>query len=383
MQFEERIEEIKKFLSFVVVEWPQKRPQVLDQLAKRCSKCLLSDRFVPLTDGICQLCRDFQPAPSEEAVRSGEAEASLTRILSEAVGSGKGEYDAVVLFSGGKDSAYLLHRLLNEFKGLRVAALTVDNSFMSQMALANCRQIQAKLDGLDHFIFRPQRGLYARAFRHALTHLDGADCYSKVDRMDGDLTFDIGRNFAAQVQAPLLISGLSPEQVERILNLKSFESPKELESQSRTHSANFALEDLYSSQERDRYWWNPQRWPESQRPRVLHPFHAWHYDEDFIPREVVRLGLVEPGLDNPLITNNDTIPVMLAVDCIKLGYSSFEPEFAQLVRQGKADRATWLAMFESIEYLTRRGEFLPRCISDTLQRLELTHSDVELPAMAT
>ncbi len=33
----------------------------------------------------------------------------------------------------------------------------------------------------------------------------------------------------------------------------------------------------------------------------LHPFHAWKYDEDFIPKEVVRLGLVEPGQDNPLI----------------------------------------------------------------------------------
>jgi len=197
--------------------------------------------------------------------------------------------------------------------------------------------------------------------------------------MDGDLTFDIGRNFAAKLKAPLLISGLSPEQVERILGFNDFESPPGIESQAREQSANFSLHELYDAEERDRYWWNPNRWPATERPRVLHPFHAWEYDEEFILHEVVRLGLVNPGQDNPLITNNDTIPVMLALDCVKLGYSSFEPEFAQLVRRGRADRATWLAMFESIEYLSSRGEFLPRCIADTLHRLGLEAETLGLP----
>jgi hypothetical protein len=325
------------------------------------------------------MCRDFAPAADASIHSSAQAEQRLAKILNDTAGSGSSDYDAVVLFSGGKDSAYLLYRLRTEFSDLRLVALTVDNSFMSQVALTNCRQIQSKLDGLDHFTLRPKRGLYARAFRHALTHLEGSDCYSKVDRMDGDLTFDIGRNFAAKIKAPLLISGLSPEQVERILGFSDFESPAELESKPRRSSAEFDLAELYDGDELNRYWWNPEQFSAEQRPRVLHPFHAWHYDEDFIPKEVVRLGLVEVGQDNPLITNNDTIPVMLALDCVRLGYSSFEPEFAQLVRQGRAERAMWLPMFESIEYLSNRGEFLPHCVSDTLDRLELDAKELGLP----
>ncbi len=80
-----------------------------------------------------------------------------------------------------------------------------------------------------------------------------------------------------------------------------------------------------------------------------------------------------------MITNNDTIPLMLAVDIAFLGYSGFEPEFAELVRQGKADRAAWLGLFQAMEYLAREGRFLPRCIDDTLNRLGLTRHDVGIP----
>ena len=67
-------------------------------------------------------------------------------------------------------------------------------------------------------------------------------------------------------------------------------------------------------------------------------------------------------LTAPLATNNDTIPVMLAVDVNVMGYSGFEPEFADLVRTGRAAREFWLPLFESLEYLGKRGQFLPRCV---------------------
>lgn len=374
-----RIAEIHSFLGYVMEQWPTKRAQVAGELSRRCSRCILSENYSPLIDGVCAICRSGDSPEAPKNPESAIAESQLADILRSQSGVGSGSYDAVVLFSGGKDSAFLLHRLRTEFPELRLVALTVDNSFMSSVAQANCRQILSKLEGIDHFIFRPQKNLYARTFRHAFTHLDGQGCYAKVDRMDGDLTFDIGRNFAATVSAPLLISGLSPEQVERILQLKSFESPRSIENQRRTRSADYALEQIYTPEELNRYWWNPEQWPEERRPRVLHPFHAWQYDEEWIPQEVVRLGLIEAGQDNPLITNNDTIPVMLAVDSANLGYSSFEPEFAQLVREGRADRRIWLAMFEAIEYLVKHGQFLPQCISDTLHRLDLEPQDVGLP----
>lgn len=380
MDAKTRIDEIHSFLGFVVGEWPSVQPAISSSLARRCSRCILSERYSELEDGVCGECR----APRADRVdggRGGSAETELAALLREYSGKGAGDYDAAVLFSGGKDSAYLLDRLSREFPELRLVALTVDNGFMSTVALANCRHILTRIERVDHITIRPKSTLYSRAFRHALTHLDGQGCYVKVDRMDGDLTFDIGRTFAASNEIPLLVSGLSPEQVERILGLDRFESPAETESRRRTESAGFPLDQLYDADELDRYWWNPDRWPASRRPRVLHPFHAWHYDEQQIPREVIERGLIEAGQDNPLITNNDTIPVMLAVDSVNLGYSSFEPEFAKLVREGQADRGMWLAMFQSIEYLAREGRFLPQCVGDTLSRLSLKPADLGLPEL--
>ena len=45
-------------------------------------------------------------------------------------GEGTYDYDAAVGFSGGKDSTYVLYKLVKEYK-LKVKAYTLDNGFMS------------------------------------------------------------------------------------------------------------------------------------------------------------------------------------------------------------------------------------------------------------
>lgn len=375
MDLPERIQEIEGFIRFVMAEWPQIRPTVQSQLPQRCQRCILSDRCVPLQDGLCEFCRTQKPttaAPNREPMQQ-----ALHGILKEHQGRGRGRYDALVLFSGGKDSAYLLHRLSSEYPGLRLLAATIDNGFFSAVAMANARRILERID-VDHITLKPRASLYKKTFRHAFTHLNPEGCYTTVDRMDGDLAFDLGRNLAASLDIPLMIAGLSPEQVERVLGLKSFETPREQERARRITSAGFNLDELYQGADR-KAWWDGTAWPEERVPRVLYPFYAWPYDEQQIRNEVIRLGLIEAGADNPLVTNNDTIPVMLAVDVMVLGYSGFEPEFAELVRTGRAERLFWLPLFESLDYLARRGAFLPRCVDDTLSRLNLTRRDVGIP----
>lgn len=388
MDLQTRVAEIEEFLRFAMVEWPKFRPQVQDQIARRCSRCIVSERYMPLHNGVCELClaaeRGQQPASAEQR-DTAKMKQELSEILSQyeppqSKRRGEGNYDALVLFSGGKDSAYLLYQLRKEHPGLRLLAVTIDNGFFSRIALENARGVLERIDGVDHLIFKPRPELYKKTFRHAFIHLNEGGCYTTVDRMDGDLAFDIGRNLAASWAIPLMIAGLSPEQVERILGLKWFETDRQQERQKRTHSAGFRLEDLYSPEEMACYWWDGSRWPEDRIPRVLYPFYAWPYDEQQIREVVVREGLIDPGKDNPLATNNDTIPVMLAVDMAQLGYSGFEPEFAELIRVGKADRQGWLNLFEAAEYQTRQGQFLPHCLDETLTRLGLKGKDVGLPA---
>jgi hypothetical protein len=377
MEATERIAELNDFLHFALAEWPVLRSAGAQGLARRCKRCIVSERYSTLAGGVCAICRDGDAsrAPAPRGIDTDEISIELDSLLRRHEGLGK-KHDLLVMYSGGKDSTYLVHRLTTEYPRLRTLSVLVDNGFLSEVALSNARRVFAMLDA-DHAIVAPKRSLFRKVFRHALTHLDGGGCYSSVDRLDGELTFGIGRNLAAALEIPLVAIGISAEQCVRILGLHGFESPKELEALPRGPSEH-GLEGCLD-QDEALYWWDPRRWPVDRLPRVLFPFFAWQLPEQKIREEVVGLGLIPPGQENPLVTNSDLVPVMLAVDIAHLGYSGFEPEFAQMVREGKADRQWWLNVFEAAEYLARKGELLPRCIDDTLCKLQLTRRELSLP----
>ncbi|MGQ1787247.1 phosphoadenosine phosphosulfate reductase domain-containing protein [Saccharicrinis sp. GN24d3] len=72
------------------------------------------------------------------------------------------EYDAIVCFSGGKDSTYTL-KLAKEKYNLNVLSFTLDNGFISPAAFKNIEKVVSKL-GIDHITYRPSykfmKGLY-------------------------------------------------------------------------------------------------------------------------------------------------------------------------------------------------------------------------------
>ncbi len=373
---EARFAEMQSYLSYSQLQWPQIRANNTDRIAKRCSRCVISEKYTTLENGLCSACTAQQTRQQKIHTQANNEPGSeaLEDVLLSHEGKGRGSHDALLLFSGGKDSTYLLHKLLQEYPKLRLLAVMVDNGFSSPIALQNVKRVFERLD-VDHMVFKPRKSLFRKAFRHALKNLNPEGCYTTVDRMDGDLIFDIGRNLTARMDIPLMIAAMSPVQLEKVFGLNDFESPREQEVRRRTHSAGFKLEDLYTPEELN-WWWDGTAWTEDRVPRVLYPFKAWPYDEAWISEEVVRLGLLESGGQNPLATNNETIPVMLALDMCVLGYSGFEPEFAQLIREGKADRDAWLNIWETIEFLSKQGKFLPECIDDTLSKLDLTRSEL-------
>jgi hypothetical protein len=183
---------------------------------------------------------------------------------------------------------------------------------------------------------------------------------------------------AAHLGAPLLLHGGTRAQAQKILGLYTYETPRSWETVRRERSGGYCLVDVYDEEELT-CWWDGSAWPAERIPRVLFPFCAWPYDEDAIRRDVQRLELFEKGNENPIASNSDLLPVNFAVDTFHLGYSGYEPEFAQLIREKKAAKEPWQLVFESIEYLAKQGSLLPRCIASTLQRLGLTHRQLGLP----
>jgi len=129
----------------------------------RCKKCILSSSFPNIEydeNGICNFCRD-QLYYTTETKTITRAEQRISSLLSEQ--KGKKEYDAVMCFSGGKDSTYTLLTAVREYK-LRVLAFTLDNGFISSTAFRNINRTVEHL-GVDLITIKPSAHFFNKLVR--------------------------------------------------------------------------------------------------------------------------------------------------------------------------------------------------------------------------
>lgn len=315
------------------------------------------------------------PAPElRSSERVASESAALNELINAHAGRGAGGYDALVLFSGGKDSTYLVHRLREECPRVRLLAMTFDNTFMSPVAKANIERLVAQLD-LAHVTVRPARATLAAIYRYCLTHLQGRGGYEVVDFSDGELLLDQARQLAAERGIPLIVCGYSRYQVQNGLQLNHFESPRERELADRTETAGLKLDDIVPRAQQT-LWWRGSAWSPERVARLLFPLYAWDLDEEVIKQQVAAWGLLSPKQNNPIVTNHQLIPLLGVVDVHTLGYSSFEVELCRMVRDGKADRRHWLHVFELLEYSAKTGFFVRDAVESTLAQLGLTMGEV-------
>lgn len=310
--------------------WPIQRKFV--KKVERCQRCILSEDYAVIEDGTCNVCRNF--VPEVDAVPSYSVE-DLSRFIEER--TCYSEYDATLLLSGGKDSAYILHRMCEDYPDFRLLCLIVNNGFMSKWAIPNARHITEKLN-VDLAVVNSHVGSFKEAFRNAFLSLKGRGCYEVIDFADGSLIFKVGAEITRNLGIPLMISGLSWVQLERILKLNTFFMEQD------------GIEQLF-------------------------PLAVWRTDEQDIRQYVRDRDLMLKGSDNPLVSNNRLVPTMIALDILNLGYSSFEPEFAQLIREGKSSRDVWLPIVELAKYSVSKG-YMDKELKETLAKLDLTVEEV-------
>ncbi len=116
---------------------------------RHCARCGLASNYpgVRFDDvGVCNYCRSYESFKSKaqayfKTMREFEPIAAQMKTTS------SGDYDCVVLLSGGKDSTYMLYQLTA--MGLRPLAFTLDNGYISDEAKANIRRVVNGL-GVDH-----------------------------------------------------------------------------------------------------------------------------------------------------------------------------------------------------------------------------------------
>ena len=139
---------------------------MLANKVKRCIKCTIPDTFPGISfsdDGLCVYCQELDRGEPLETERS-----NLLRSMEDEIEKkrGKGEYDCIVAFSGGKDSTYTLMHMVNHYK-LNCLAVTIDNDFVSKQAINNCYTVTNNL-GVDFLLFKPASNFMMNMYKNSI-----------------------------------------------------------------------------------------------------------------------------------------------------------------------------------------------------------------------
>ena len=120
-----------------------------------CNKCILPENMPGISfdkNGVCNFCRACSASAKKSMpFNSSVSEQKMLRLLR--VNPKKYFYDCICLYSGGKDSTFMLYQLVKKHK-LRVLAVTLDNYFLAPQAQENIKNITKALK-VDHTFCRP------------------------------------------------------------------------------------------------------------------------------------------------------------------------------------------------------------------------------------
>lgn len=164
-----------------------------------CIECGLPSNY-PNTDfnehGVCHLCTSFENYKFK-AERYFKNDDELVQVLTSKRHQNP-NYDCISLLSGGKDSTYVLARLVN--MGLRVLAFTMDNGYISDQAKANIDTIVKKL-GVDH--------VYGQTPHMNEIFVDSLHRHHNVCNGCFKTIYTLSTQIALEKEIPFIVTGLS------------------------------------------------------------------------------------------------------------------------------------------------------------------------------
>ncbi len=155
------------------------------------------------SEGICADCRAYAHY-QDEVARYFRTPAELQTILEDVKEANSAEaYDCMILFSGGKDSTYLLYQLVREY-GMRPLVFSLDNGYISEQALDNIRRMCADLNvDLEIATTPHMNAIFADSLRRHSNVCDG--CYKTI--------YTLSMNLARRHNIKMIITGLARGQL--------------------------------------------------------------------------------------------------------------------------------------------------------------------------
>lgn len=185
---------------------------------KICKKCILDSNIPGISfdmNGICNFCNKYVKEELPKKRNYYLLEEDFKKITKT---NSNYNYDCICLYSGGKDSTYMLYNLVKKFK-LRVLAFTLDHGFLSEEAFSNIRKVVGSL-GVDSIIYRPSQDLVNDILRAGIFSYSNLASSKELAFMMGHVCWPCfvliamsSIKFAVEKQIPNLIVGTTPGQI--------------------------------------------------------------------------------------------------------------------------------------------------------------------------
>jgi tRNA(Ile)-lysidine synthase TilS/MesJ len=338
---------------------------------RRCIRCILSERFPNISfdeAGVCNYCQSGSTTADLEAERTALQEGldqlfEKTRVARDP----RVPYDAIVAFSGGKDSSHVL-QLLSRDAALRCLAVTIDNGFLSDHTFANCRKVVEAL-GVDHIIFKPAFDFMRRLYQASVTgelqvkaaiKRASAICNSCINLVNAHMV-----NVALKHRVAVIAGGYLGGQLPR--GRAYLELDPRLFARTREHE--LSLYERHLGTVARAYFELDADAPDVvPKLYIVNPLVAIDYDEDRVMEALRPLGWQRPndtGLNSTNCMLND---VGIAIHQRRHGFHPYEADLAQLVREGRMSREAALAKVD--------GVAAPEALQPVLDRLALREQDI-------
>jgi hypothetical protein len=304
----------------------------------RCNRCVLSAAFPGIKydeKGVCNFCRDeILSTTGKEAVDKTRSE--VTTLIDRAVG--KNTYDAIVCYSGGKDSTYTLKLAIEKY-GLSVLAFTFDNGYLSGTALENIKKVTDALN-IDHLTFKPAKRIFdkiimtsafERVYAPASLRRISSGCYSCISIVN-----NMALQLALEKRAPFIVAGFTLGQIpsNAIIYQNNYEFLKDSRKQVVDRLRKNAGPEVRN------YLTIPDSLitEHTSYPHTINLLCLEQIQEDEIKAQIRPLGWCEPN-DVDGCSSNCLLNVFNNyIHQLKFGYSPYELELSHMIRSGLLDR---------------------------------------------
>ncbi|MDH7513871.1 MAG: phosphoadenosine phosphosulfate reductase family protein [Clostridiales bacterium] len=304
---------------------------------KICRKCVLPETFPGIRfndEGECNYCQDFKGKKNLEQ-RKLQYRSKFEKLILEY--KGKANYDALLSYSGGKDSTYTLSLLKKQY-GLKILVFTFDNGFLPDQTFRNIRNVVEKL-GVDHIFFKPNFHILRKIF---------LECSKKNIFPDTTLSrastictacmaivkFSALR-LALEKGIPFMIYGWSPGQIPITSSIMKNNAKMVRVMQESLARPLFAV----AGDDIKPYFLENEHFREHNFFLYnISPLAFLNYDETMILKEMAELGWKAPPDVDANSTNCLLNSFANVVHKERYGFHPYAFELAKLVREGYKDR---------------------------------------------